>query len=268
MLRISATQFEQLWFAQFMDKVSEHLRRYFELPCRIAGDACVRETIRLGVTRARRWGLTLEASAQSYIDHMVMLGSDFDSDPQLPWAREILERKQPELVRLDSLHAQTADYMARTAGEDSREVFFAVARARAHGLCPDLAVPPSQALEQVSTWLARMYPQKYRLVAYRLPELVLHAEAIAFRHGFERPRALGRVLGMMFLMGGGVCDEPMTPWVGAILRDTRHTADEREEKLWSSLCAYADRWLQVARSRGILQREAPEKGANQDVQQS
>jgi len=266
MLRISAAQFELLWFAQFTDRVSEHLMRYFDLPCRIAGDACVRETIRVGVARARRWGLTLEASAQSYIDHMVMLGSDFDSDPQLPWAREILERKQPELARMDSLHAQAQDYMARTAGESSRNVFFAVARARAQGLCPDSALPPSLSLEKVAPWLERMYPEKYRLVAHRLPELVAHAEATASSYGFERPRALGRILGMMFLMGSGVCDEPMTPWVGAILRDDQRTADEREERLWSSLCEYAERWLEVARARGILEREASEQGANRDVQ--
>ena len=266
MLRISAAQFEQLWFAQFTDKVSEHLRRYFELPCRVAGDACVRETIRLGVRRARRWGLTREASAQSYIDHMVLLGSDFDSDPQLPWAREILERRQPELVRLDSLHAQAADFLAQSAGRGSRNVFFAVARARMHGLCPELSVPPSQALEHVGAWLEWMYPEKYRLVRHRLPELVARAEATALTHGFERPRALGRILGMTFLMGGGVCDDPMTPWVGGIVRDTQHTADEREEKLWTSLCAYADRWLAEARTRGLVEREASEQGAMSDVQ--
>lgn len=266
LLRITAAQFEQLWFTQFTERIHEHLRLYFELPCRIAGDACVRETIRLGVTRARRWGLTREASAQSYIDHMVMLGSDFDSDPQLPWAREILEREQPELVRMDSLHAQARDFMARTASEGSRNVFFAVARARAHGLCPDLSAPPSQALDQVAAWLEWLYPEKYRLVRHRLPELVARAEATAFTHGFERPRALGRILGLTFLMGGGVTDDPMTPWVGAIVRDTRHSADEREEKLWSSSCAYAERWLAEARKQGILEREAPEQGVNGHVQ--
>ena len=265
MLRISSAQFQQLWLSRFTDEVSEHLRRYFELPCFIAGDACVRETIRLGVSRARYWGLTLEASGQSYIDHMIMLGSDFDTDPQIPWAREVLERKQPELARMDSLHAQTADYMARTAGAGSRNAFFAVARARTQGLCPDLSVPPSQALAEVASWLERMYPEKYRLVGYRLPQLVQHAEATASQYGFERPRALGRVLGMMFLMGGGVCDDPMTPWVGAIVRDTQRSADEREAKLWSSLCEYAERWLEAARARGILEREASEQGGIRDV---
>lgn len=266
MLRITAAQFEQLWFAQFTDKVSEHLRRYFELPCRIAGDACVRETIRLGVTRARRWGLTREASAQSYIDHMLMLGSDFDSDPQLPWAREILERKQPELARLDSLHAQARDFLERTAGASSKNLFFAVARARAHGLCPELSRPPSQVLDQVAAYLGWMYPEKYRLVAHRLPELVGRAEATAFTHGFERPRALGRILGATFLLGGGVTDDPMTPWVGAIVRDTTHTADEREAKLWSALSAYAERWLDEARKQGVLERRAPEPEVSSDVQ--
>jgi hypothetical protein len=265
-LRISAAQFEQLWFARFTDKVSEHLRLYFELPCRIAGDACVRETIRLGVTRARRWGLTLEASAQSYIDHMILLGSDFDSDPQLPWAREILERRLPELVRLDTLHGQTADHMARTAGPDSRNVFFAVARALSHGLCPDLSVPPSESIEVVAPFLQRMYPEKFRLVRHRLPELVAHAEATALRHGFQRPRALGRILGMIFLMGGGACDDPMTPWVGAIVRDRQHSSDEREQMLFSALCQYAERWLEEARSRGLLEHEASDQGANRHVQ--
>lgn len=266
MLRITAAQFEQLWFTQFTERISEHLRLYFELPCRIAGEVCVRETIRRGVMRARRWGLTREASAQSYIDHMILLGSGFDSDPQLPWAREILERRQPELVRMDSLHAQAADFTARTAGQGSRNVLFAAARARTHGLCPELSVPPSRALDQVAAWLAWMYPEKYRLVSHRLPELVARAEATAFTHGFERPRALGCILGLTFLLGGGVTDDPMMPWVGAIVRDTQRTAGEREEKLWSSCSAYAQRWLAETHARGILVRQASEHGANAHVQ--
>lgn len=265
LLRITKAQFEQLWLTQFTERIHEHLRFYFELPCRVAGDACVRETIRLGVTRARRWGLTREASAQSYIDHMVMLGSNFDSDPQLPWAREILERKQPELVRMDSLHAQARDFMARSAGVGSKNLFFAVARARAHGLCPELSAPPSRALDHVAAWLGWMYPEKYRLVSHRLPELVARAEATAFTHGFERPSALGRILGMTFLMGGGVSDEPMAPWVGAILRDDQHPAEERETKLWSALCAYAERWLAEAH-HGIVERGSPERGVRAGVQ--
>ncbi|HYO97256.1 MAG TPA: hypothetical protein VER33_22250 [Polyangiaceae bacterium] len=266
MLRVSSHQFQQIWFERFTDKISLHLRQYFELPCRVAGEFCVRETIRLGVARARYWGLTLEASAQSYIDHMMLLGSHFDADPQLPWAKEVLERPQPELVRLDSLHAQTQDHLARTAGAESRNLFLAVARARRNGLDPQLTAPPSRALGEVTFWLKRLYPEKYRRVYHTVPSLIAHAEATGLSLGFSEPRALARILGLMFLAGGGVCEEPMMPWVGAILRDKARPAGEREEELWQSLAAYADRWLTEARAQGILAREAPGEGAEGDVQ--
>lgn len=266
MLRVSSHQLQQIWFDQFSDKVSIRLRKYFELPCRVAGEACVRETIRLGVERARAWGLTLEASAQSYIDHMILLGSHFDRDPQLPWAKEILERPQPELVRLDSLHAQTQDFLARTAGTDSRNLFLAVARARRTQLDPQITAPPSTAVNEVSFWLKRLYPEKFRRVAHTIPALIAHAEATGLSFGFTEPRALARLLGLMFLAGGGVCEEPMMPWVGIIVRDQAKSAVEREEELWRSLAAYADHWLAEARARGALALEAPAEGAEGDVQ--
>lgn len=250
MLRVSEAQLELLWLSNFTDRMVVHLRKYFEKPCAMAGEACVRNTIHRGVARARKHGLTLEATAQSYLDHMIMLGSHFDRDPMLPWAHQILAGPGSEVERMDALHAATMKFLAATAGKDARQLFFAIARARHQRLDPGFTRPPADDPDLAARWLHALYPEKYRAVAPTLPHLIRYAQTSAVRFGFEEPRAMARILGVMFLLGAGALDEPMAPWIGAIVTDVRRPAHEREEELWSRIRDLADRWIAQARAEG------------------
>ncbi len=60
--------------------------------CKSLGDAALRRAISYGVQRAHNYGITSECDVCKYLDLMFGLGPDFDRDPKLPWAKEILSR--------------------------------------------------------------------------------------------------------------------------------------------------------------------------------
>ncbi|HXL09293.1 MAG TPA: hypothetical protein VN966_03660 [Candidatus Bathyarchaeia archaeon] len=92
----------------FEERVVTHLRKFFAPQCIALGDIKVRETIHLGIERAKSYGITTERDVCKYTDLMVAFGSDFDRDPSLAWAQAILS--DPELEnpaeKIDALYDQ------------------------------------------------------------------------------------------------------------------------------------------------------------------
>lgn len=78
----------------FVDRGVAHLREYFpDLTAGVAADS-LRARIRRGAARARQYDLETEQQIMCFVDSGMMLGEDFDSDPNHDWARQILERRQ------------------------------------------------------------------------------------------------------------------------------------------------------------------------------
>jgi len=75
---------------KFQDKMVPHLNEFFPDQCEALGEEQVREAILYGVERAETYGIVIEQDVCNYIDLMFALGKDFDTDPEEPWAGEIL----------------------------------------------------------------------------------------------------------------------------------------------------------------------------------
>src|SRR5215213_1636422 len=93
MIRIQKRQlgtFAAARWASFEDDLTAHLRAFFPTACASLGDAGVRAEIRYGAARAALHGVVGERDLFLYLDLMFTLGRDFDDDPDLPWARELL----------------------------------------------------------------------------------------------------------------------------------------------------------------------------------
>jgi hypothetical protein len=103
MLRIPRRQQDALCEAQVADferRAAVHLRSYFAEDIQALDDSALRQLIRHGIDRAAGFGVVAERDVTLYLDVMVTLGPDFDRDPTLPWAYEILvEPELPEPAR-------------------------------------------------------------------------------------------------------------------------------------------------------------------------
>jgi hypothetical protein len=100
MLTIRAEQmkkFSEVAVKRFEDMMVVHLDKFFPGSFKATGEPKVRELIRYGIKRAASYKIQAERDVSRYIDLMMVLGADFDSDRRLPWAGEILRsRNNPE----------------------------------------------------------------------------------------------------------------------------------------------------------------------------
>ena len=96
MLRIkqrAQEAFEREALEDFERRMVTHLRKFFPEVCTTLGEETLRRVIQYGVERARSRGFSTERAACIYLDVMFAFGCDFDRDPALPWAGEVLGRR-------------------------------------------------------------------------------------------------------------------------------------------------------------------------------
>jgi hypothetical protein len=77
----------------FERRMVVHLRKFYPLECAALGEEQLSRLIRYGTERASGHGFTSERAVCIYIDVMVAFGRDFDCDASVPWASQVLSRK-------------------------------------------------------------------------------------------------------------------------------------------------------------------------------
>lgn len=85
--------FSELADRTFEDWMVGHLRQFFPAQCDALGEEGLREIIRDGRTRAAHHGFRTRCDVCKYIDLMIVLGRDFDTDGRTRWAARILARR-------------------------------------------------------------------------------------------------------------------------------------------------------------------------------
>jgi hypothetical protein len=99
-------------FKRFLDDLARHVGTFFPKRVKALGTEKTEEAIRDGIARAAAYGIKAERDACLYIDLMFSLGRDFDKDPSLPFASEILS--DPEVsaaCRIDRVHRAALNFL-------------------------------------------------------------------------------------------------------------------------------------------------------------
>ena len=102
---------------EFEEKMRIHLQKFFPDHCKALGEEGVLDAIRHGMRRAASYGVEIERDVCLYIDQMFAFGRDFDTDPDLPWAAEILtDEEMPDPTeRINLLHNTSLRYVKMAA---------------------------------------------------------------------------------------------------------------------------------------------------------
>jgi len=98
---------------KFEDFMVGHLWEHYPVECEEMGEDQVRDWIRHGTERAAVYEVEAERDVCKYIDVMFAFGRDFDQDPGLPWAGEILTdpRFMDSRERMDRLTAVALEHL-------------------------------------------------------------------------------------------------------------------------------------------------------------
>jgi hypothetical protein len=93
--------------------VHDHVLAFFPRKYKAAGEAHIREMIHYGIERAVSHGFTIKSDVCRYIDLMVVLGRDFDTDERLAWAADILGKKKHASRKIKALEEAAGKHMSR-----------------------------------------------------------------------------------------------------------------------------------------------------------
>ena len=107
--------------AEFEDRAVRILRDVLpEIPVEIP-DLEIRSVLRAGALNAAEYGIEGEENVIQYTAFMFLFGFEFDEDPELPWARAILEEDGfTEADKIDLLYQMGEDEERDASSEGDR----------------------------------------------------------------------------------------------------------------------------------------------------
>ena len=97
----------------FEDWMADHVRKFFPNQCDALGEAGVRAVIRDGRERATQHGFRTRADICKYIDLMIVLGRDFDTNGSSRWAARIVARSGDRSATMRALFAEAIRRLQR-----------------------------------------------------------------------------------------------------------------------------------------------------------
>lgn len=217
-LKISTNQFaafERAAGRNFEDTMVTHLAEFAPGHAAALGNPALRQLVKTGIARAKRVGFDMRGPARFYIELMVTFGSDFDTDPLLPWTHYLRARVEPDpLRRARQLHDTVRGYRKTVFG-DAYE-FEAEALCRLLRTSPDdwLSAPKNEAWERTRA----IFPQKCDFAGEDNFTLLLkEAEDKAASLGLPTDSAAG-LTALMTALGHGCLHDPQFPWLGRLLQ--------------------------------------------------
>ena len=106
---------------EFVATAAAHLTEHYPRTSNLLGEIGLKDAIRRGLAKARRYGIDDEYDALRFLNLMFALGFEFDSDPKYPWARHYLtDSSYGPRAKLDAV-TQFALETTQPEGADSQQ---------------------------------------------------------------------------------------------------------------------------------------------------
>jgi hypothetical protein len=205
----------------FEDEMLMHLAAFSPPLYKAVKEDRLRETIRLGVARAAKYGFTQRGPVRLYLELMLLFGSDFDTDPQYPWAGQVLQDEAfgPEMRRADYLYQHTQDYRENVAGPEDAYTLAALRKISAMAR-QSLPVSRTDFTASMLEQFARTYPEKASYVGPDgLHAVINEGVAAARRYQFSSVRSVALTVTLMFAFGHGCFADTLYPWMQNTVED-------------------------------------------------
>jgi hypothetical protein len=239
--------FEDAATRRFENRTLEHLKQFAPRHVQIMGDSGTRRFMNHAIERASSYGLSTEHDLWLYMDLMILLGSAFDEDPQLPWARTTLDDPSAGDAsgRLHRLQDKALAYLNRVAGPNNEYVDAAAARMLEN---QDSLVPNADGAAFVpglARTIQHVYPEKAAYLGDDgVHQLVNGAIRAAQARGIATRAGVTIASVLQLMLGTGVFEDLQFPWVSAVLDSlTFPTPDQRIEALRTQGLTYLKRCL-------------------------
>jgi hypothetical protein len=179
----------------FEDEMVAHLAEFSPPLFKAVKENQMRVVICLGIARAGKYGITFRGPIRFYLELMLLFGSHFDTDPQYPWAAEILRDSAPQMSRAERLYERTLDYRKNVGGPKDAHALQALRNIRVLVDQP-LTVSSDNFSSAILEAMTRVYPQKKAYVGENGLRVLIDAGIVAAqKYGFSSIRALALPVG-------------------------------------------------------------------------
>jgi hypothetical protein len=250
MLRIRKEQHEELGkvpLKRFEDSMVEHVKEFFPKYYEIHKEPLIRKVILYAVDRAESYRLITERDVCLYVNLVLLLGSNFDTDPQLPWAAAILndETITDSDTRIERLHDKAMEYLDLAAGTENEYLGRALLKVREISIGDFAQMRTANVGDIAAAQLQKIWRRKCQQIG----ETTLHkfiGDAKESAKGYNIADGRGVVLytTLMFLLGSGFDKDPQFPWAENVLND-KSIPDEstRVDRLYKEAMTFMEKWL-------------------------
>lgn len=226
MLKIRTEQmeaFRQGAIRSFENEMVVHLAEFSPPLFNAVKELQLRKAIQLGLERADRYGFNCRGPVRLYLELMLLFGSYFDTDPQYPWAKDILTDcdSVSQMRCAERLYERTLDYRKKVNGPRDAYTLKALRNISAMARQP-LPLSASDLVPSMLREIARVYPEKAVFVGdERIKRLINEGIAAAQKEGFSTVRAIALTVVLMFAFGHGCFGDPLYPWIARTLDDEK-----------------------------------------------
>lgn len=221
---MSTTPTHETEQAALRESVLEHLWQRYPQHCLILTDPQTRHAIDVGVVRAARHGFRDVSLVRPYIGLMTLLGSHFDEDPQLPWAQESL-RRSVGAVRRTAMHEllqEVTQTMTPIIGANGEYYQRALAWLGSRSI--EMLSDYGETHEGLIVFLRHLHRRKQETLSRdTMDRLIRRASTAASARGSSSAASTVVHLGMMFMLGFGIDQDPFHPWVAKTTRESGTT---------------------------------------------
>lgn len=228
-------------------RVLDHVARYFPIQVRLFGRERLHPLAVRAIDQANACRMVSEESVCVYADILMMLGMEFDIDPQLPFARAILEEPGlSERERAANLYNAVKEYWQKVAGSDGGAWMDAMRNFRRFPVEWRSQPGDGEDIETVSGLLGRLYPSKHTFLGdLGVRNFLRFSAGEARKLGIGTRRGPGVLAALMFLGGSGFLRDPRFDWIGALLDDTARRKENWLEELHGKASKKFEEWVRA-----------------------
>lgn len=250
MLRIRQEQFQAIRThsrIQFEREMVQHLGTFAPRLFEIRGEPAFSQLVHSGIQTAAGYGFTNRGPIRFYLETMVALGSEFDTDPQLQDVIRTLGQtdEADQMKRADQLFQDVSRFLEKTKGPKNRYAIQALERLRLLKRYPPAGSPESLQSELIER-MQRTYPQKCLTVGEEPLRILIDSASNQARRALDvnTPAGISMLTALMFALGHGVMRDPLYPWVAQTLTDPVYgDPTQRIERLYRRANTYLDATL-------------------------
>lgn len=238
--------FKKTALQSFEDEMVEHLAQFSPSLYKVVGEEQMRKVIQLGMSQAAQYGFTYRGPVRLYLELMLLFGSYFDTDPQYPWAAEILTNQESDtqMQRAERLYEKTMDYRQKVVGPEDAYTLEALKKMRVFAKQP-VTISADNFIPAMQREIEYIYPQKAAYVGKAgLEALIRKGMGGARRQQFMTERSMGLVVVLMLVFGHGCGKDPLCSWIAEILKNEMTIDPEtRIERLEKKMLTWFERVL-------------------------